>query len=211
MLQEPKLPSGLREITDLADAWAAELPLHGIRAVGGIFCEKDLSGLEVRGGRMEGCRFSDGSILRAAFFDMCFTDCDFSNCRMTDSYFERCRFQGCKWVGADLSGSMLRHVTAETCTFSLARLDRIECRSVLFRGCDWTETSCTEASLHDFQAENTWFVRTCFFKTPLDGVDFTENELQGLIVSDTLRELHGMTVRPEQAVELISLCGVKVK
>jgi len=211
MLLEPKIPPQLRRIDSLAAEHAEGLPLRAVSMEGDTLCESDLSGLEVRGGTFTNCGLSGCNLEHSAFIDVYFTDCNFSNAHLTDSYFERCRFQNCKCVGTDFSGSVLKGVCVEDCAFSLARFDRAGFTGVLFRSCDWTEVSCTEASLRDFRVERSRLIRVSFFRTPLCGVDVSENELRGLVVSDTLRELRGMTVSPLQAVELVSLCGVKVK
>lgn len=211
MLSEPRIPLQLRQIDDLAAEHEEGLPLHAAAVVGSMLCEADLNGLEVRGGTFTCCSFSGCNLEHSAFIDVYFADCDFSNAHLTDSYFERCRFRNCKCVGTDFSDSALKGVCSEDCAFQLARFDRTGFTAVLFRSCDWTEVSCTEASIRDFRIEKSRLIRVNFFKTPLSGVDVSDNELQGLVISDSLHELRGMTISPQQAVELIPLCGIKVK
>ncbi len=43
------------------------------------------------------------------------------------------------------------------------------------------------------------------------GLDFSDCDMSGLIVSDTLSELRGAVVNPIQAVELAKLLGIVVK
>ena len=49
-----------------------------------------------------------------------------------------------------------------------------------------------------------------FFRTSLKDIDLSDCKIERIILSDTFRELHGATINPFQAAELVRLLGVKV-
>lgn len=166
--------------------------------------------LEVRRCILEGCTFSGCDLSGAGFADVAFTDCNFSNCRLSDAYFSRCRFFGCKWLGAELDGAVLRQITMENSNLRYASFDKAKLQDLLLHNCDFTEASFSEVRWKNLSADGCRFLRTNFFKTPLSGMDFTQNELLAPILSSPPTELRGAKISLLQAADLIELFGVKV-
>ena len=54
------------------------------------------------------------------------------------------------------------------------------------------------------------FTSADFFKTPLKGVDFSNCNIDSIMVSDKYTELYGAKINMFQAVEIAKLLGVKV-
>lgn len=211
MIVGPRCPLQLYPMRDLAAACAEEVPVYACSVEDAQLEGLDLSHLDIRGGRFTRCAFLGCDLERAAFLDVEFIDCDFSNAKNVDVCFERCRFYNCKCVGTDFSSAMMKNVIAQDCNFQMARFDRAQFHNTLFASCDWSDVFCREASLNGFSAEETRFMHVNFFNTSLRDVDFSNNDLTGLIVSDTLHELKGMIVTPQQSIDLVRLCGVRVK
>jgi hypothetical protein len=61
----------------------------------------------------------------------------------------------------------------------------------------------------NYEASNV--VQTNFFKTSLKGIDMSRSTFIYPIVSNQLTELKGLIVNSNQAVDLVTLLGVKVK
>lgn len=52
--------------------------------------------------------------------------------------------------------------------------------------------------------------RVDFFKTQLEGIDLSDSNIEGIMVSDTFRELRGLKIGPMQAMDLVRFLGVKI-
>ena len=50
-----------------------------------------------------------------------------------------------------------------------------------------------------------------FFTTKLSGVDLTENDLSGIVLSESLYELKGAYISQEQAEIVARMLGIKIK
>ena len=57
--------------------------------------------------------------------------------------------------------------------------------------------------------KNTDLRYTDFFKTPLKGVDLSKCDIEGMSVSDSLKELKGLKISPLQSVEIAKMTGVE--
>ena len=136
------------------------------------------------------------------------------------------RLSGVALTGAKLRGLVLRECLLEGCTLlscDLTRVELLDCQwrganwdcSILERvrltGCDLSEGWLSGCRLRRFEVRDCRFIKTGFFKTDLEGIDFRTCRLEGITVSDTGRELRGAIVGPEQAVELARLLGLVVR
>lgn len=54
-------------------------------------------------------------------------------------------------------------------------------------------------------------IRTELFRTSLKGIDLSNCDISGIIISDLFSELRGAEVSYEQAAELARLLGIKIK
>lgn len=112
--------------------------------------------------------------------------------------------------GAELDGAVLRQITMENSNLRYASFDRAKLQELLLHNCDFTEASFSEVRWKNLSADGCRFLRTNFFKTPLSGMDFTQNELLAPILSSPPSELRGAKISLLQAADLIELFGVKV-
>ena len=49
------------------------------------------------------------------------------------------------------------------------------------------------------------------FRTALKGIDLSENQIEGISVSDSAYELRGAVISPWQAIELARIFGLVIK
>ena len=82
---------------------------------------------------------------------------------------------------------------------------------IAFNKANLTEASFSECILKNLVLEDSRFIQTNFFKTSLNGIDFTSCEFVHPIISNQLTELKGIILNSIQAVELVSLIGVVIK
>lgn len=159
----------------------------------------------------EQCTFSKVTMERCSFRNVRFESCAFPNCDFSHSWFHQCEFTGTQLVGVNFGSSnfvdlILQKSALRYANFTSARFDR---SSIM--DCDLTDTFFAECTLGSFEVDQSRFVRTEFFHTPLKDVDFSTSELDGICVSDRGEELKGAVVNAYQAIELSKLLGLVVK
>lgn len=172
---------------------------------------KELLKMEIKSSVFKNNKFTDCNFEGAAFFDVEFNSCDFSNSKFLNSYFCRCEFSGCKCMGIDMSETIIKNSLFENCDLSYSNFDEAKLTDVNFKSVNFTEGTMTDAKLKKFVTVNSKFVRNNFFKTMLQGVDFSDNEIIAPLLSNPPIELHGATVNMFQAADLIRLWGIIVK
>ena len=116
-----------------------------------------------------------------------------------------------KALAASLPDCRLAHVRLEECNFTEANFTGASLENVRLEECDFSAASLSEWRHKGLSLAHSKFFRTSFFKTPLAGLDFTDSELEGVVVSDTATELKGAAVNVRQAAELARLLGVTVR
>ena len=113
-------------------------------------------------------------------------------------------------MGVDLHQSILTRVTLRDCNLAYANLAESKLEQVTFTRCDMHEATLAQLKLKKLQVEGCNLMRAEFFGTRLRGVDLSGSELAGIRVSNTFAELSGAKIGLDQAVDLVSLLGVKL-
>ena len=180
------------------------------------FADADLSGYDLddrtfRRVHFLRCRLSGRTWRGLSLIDCTLTGCDFSNSTLRDAYLCRTRLVDCKGLGLTLLHSLCRESALEGGVFRYLRAEDTDYTDCLLGPGDWREASCTDCRLKRVRLEELDLTRATFFSTPLAGIDLRSCTLDGLIVSDTLRELRGAVVTPLQAAALARLMGLIVR
>ncbi len=79
------------------------------------------------------------------------------------------------------------------------------------KGTDFTEANFEEVRFKKFKTKECIFKNNSFFKTPLKGLDFSDDEFENPIFSEGNRELVKLKVNRYQAADLAAFLGVIVK
>ncbi|MEG0854189.1 MAG: pentapeptide repeat-containing protein [Angelakisella sp.] len=173
--------------------------------------DEDICGISCSSIVFERCRLLNCTAEKSTFTDVVFKSCDLSGSSFTGSYWNRCQLQNCKLVGASLAESSLRQLLIENCNLNYVTLDSSGMNDIFISESNLTNASISQCRLKNWKAAGSRFVGASFFRTPLAGIDFSENTIDGIIVSENHSELAGMTVSPVQAVELSKLLQIKIK
>ncbi len=72
------------------------------------------------------------------------------------------------------------------------------------------EAVCSEVRFKNVTLAEVNFSGAEFFKTPLAGLDVSNCDINGILVSESFRELRGLRVSALQAMELARLLGVRI-
>ena len=178
----------------------------------GAACEEEeLSHMIFSGVRFKGCRFWNCSFRSSDFTDVVFENCDFSGCDFGDGHMERVSIHSCKGVGAKFTGMVLKNLLLSECNFDdgnfdASRLEQVQVERTRLRNGNLTGCICRQVSWREADLKN-----ASFFKTSLRGMDFSDSEITGIVVSDDNRELSGVTVDLYQAAELAKKMGIIIK
>lgn len=160
------------------------------------------------------CTFSqiqfDACKLKATHFtDVRFENCDLSNISFAESSLFRVEFISCKLVGANLSETILNHISMQDCNARYLNLSMSKINQARFSACDLRNSDINDCKLTSIAFSNCELIETEFSHTPLKGIDLSDSHIEGMHVN--LPDIRGAIVNTSQAMDLISLLGLKIK
>lgn len=195
----------------LQEAAKEGLDVAGIHVKNAVLTEGFFSGSCFYQVIFENCRLLNCTFSKTRFIDVRFQGCDCSNTDFSEGYFHRCTVKSSKWLGANFYRSSWQQVTWQDCNFQFANFSQNHLLQLAAYGSDFSESYLTECKLKQIELVESRFLKTNFFKTSLKNIDFSQCQMEGIIISDTAEELRGATINPVQAVDLVKLFGVVVK
>lgn len=210
---KPSISKALENVEDLLSlirlCKEEELDITSKQISGVSFVDTDLSKICFKDVVFENCKFINCLLVKTDFIDVVFKECDLSNSNGNGSYFNRCELISCKGMGINLQNAILKDVSFINSHFKYANFDMAGFKNVGVVESDLSHANITECKLSNLALKKSLFIGTSFFKTPLKGIDLTECEIDGMLVSG--EELKGLTVNVYQAAELSKLLGLVVK
>lgn len=164
----------------------------------------------------ENARNDDGYIDNRNFEDetadgLDISGCDFANCNFENSYWKKAGISDSKGDGGNFSGSRFKECVWKDSSFCYANFSRAVFEGTHVRRCKFREAFLSEVKFRLTLFKETDFYRADFFKTPLKGMDMSDCIIDGILVSETFRELRGMKGGIEQALSLAGLLGMEIK
>lgn len=209
----PRIPSQLIMVEDLQalkNASEDDIQIAGVTIHEENEAGQDHYKLDVGTSVFERSKFIDCDFEKASFVDVVFDNCDFSNSRFVKAYFNRCEFRNCKCLGTVFNEAVIKHTKIIDSVLKYASLNDAKFEYVEMDHCDMTESSISETVYKSWNARGCLFIGTNFFHTKLKNFDFTNCELEDIIISDTLEEIRGAKITAVQALEAARLLGMKV-
>ncbi|MDL2206443.1 pentapeptide repeat-containing protein [Eubacteriales bacterium OttesenSCG-928-N13] len=179
-----------------------------------LFEDADLLGITTRRLEFTGCRFVrcsfvDFDVKRLSFTDCQFDHCDFSNFEFSGCSLVRVAFEDCRLTGATFLDASLMHVQFQSCMLTYIAFGRSTLKQTRFAQCDMTNASFRSVK-HDLpKLESCKLIASEWVETPLKGMDLSDCEIAGLLVSDGA--WRGAILDASQLLELARLMGVVVK
>ena len=170
------------------------------------FEDETADGLDI-----SGCDFENVLFRRCKFSHCNFDGCDFANCNFENSYWKKAGISDSKGDGGNFSGSRFKECVWKDSSFCYANFSRAVFEGTHVRRCKFREAFLSEVKFRLTLFKETDFYRADFFKTPLKGMDMSDCILDGILVSETFRELRGMKGGIEQALSLAGLLGMEIK
>lgn len=161
----------------------------------------------------------------ALFRDCLFEQVDFRDCTFRDVVFEGCRFIGCSmdkaWLnrvdmrdcsapGLSLVQARLALVGLFASDLSYANLSETSVDHLSVRGSRLREAALQRSKLKHVALEETDLTRLDVFGTLLAGIDVSSCIFDAPVLSSDFRELRGLVVSLEQALDMARLLGVRI-
>ena len=173
--------------------------------------EEDYSHLVFSAVKFVNCRFWNCSFERCEFTDVIFESCDFSGCNLSNTYFNRAEYLSCKGVGTKFAGSVCKNMVLRECNLNYANFDACKLENLLVDKTELNSSNLTQCKCKDIQWRQAALTNASFFKTPMRGMDFSDSEIKGLVLSDDNQELKGAVVDLYQAAQLSKRLGIIIK
>lgn len=124
--------------------------------------------------------------------------------------FESIVFKKCRFIGCDFSQSTFRLSKIEEGVFHYANFEEVLWDKCEFENCDLSESFLAEVRFQKTVFSKVNFAKADFFKTMLDGIDLSDCNIEGIMISDSFRELRGLKISPLQAMDLVRFLGVAI-
>lgn len=163
--------------------------------------------VEFNGCVFERCRFI-GDFRKAQFIDCVMNRCDLSNADFTSSRFHRVNLSSCKGMGTHFTKAKWQYVTITDSILNYGEFADVDFQDIILLKSDLSQSSFFTANLQRISLKQVVLAQTDFSDTPLNGLDFSLCEIDGIRVSPSC--MKGLSVNTNQAIALIGLFGVKV-
>lgn len=169
----------------------------------------DLWGRELEGCLLEGVRLAGADLGRWGLTDVALCRCDLSGADLTEARMVRVRLEDCRLEGVQLGEAFLLDTTFQGCRMDYAQLSRGRMKRVLFSRCNLAGAALQQMRHTGWRLEECDLRRAELFGTPLEGLDLTTDQLEGIVVR--IQDLAGARVTALQAAGLAKLMGLVVE
>lgn len=166
--------------------------------------------LEAQNVVFENCRFLCCDFTKAYFSKVQFLNCDCSNSDFSDSYWSNSIVSRTKAQGAKFTNGVLKKTHFEFCKLDYANFGQAVLEDTSMVSCSFISAFLSELKLKRSSFHQNRFESTDFFKTSLKGVDLSDCELEGVLLSENFWEIKGAKLNALQAVEIAKLLGIHI-
>lgn len=101
-------------------------------------------------------------------------------------------------------------MTLQSSCFDYANFSKSQWDSAVISGCSFKESFWSEVRFKKLRLEKAVFSGADFFKTSLKDVDLSDCKIDGIMVSETFKELRGAKINFVQCSEIARLLGIKI-
>lgn len=169
----------------------------------------DFNRLELESVRFINCRLIGCDLSGCVFKQVSFEKCDLSNLIWKNGYFRDITFTDCKGDGSDFGQSSFINAVIEGGTYHYGNFSATLWDNSEILNTEFGDSFFSEAKFKKIRFDNVNLIRSDFFKTVLKGIDLSTCIIDGIMVSDTFREIKGVRLNAEQAVVIAQMLGVK--
>lgn len=169
----------------------------------------------------------DGMEFNKICFDGCtFLQCDFSKCRFYDCKMINCHFYDCNFSHIYMKKSnMIDSICSKNTVWLSSHIKQSKLIQSSFVYNNFSNTLWEKSSIENcnmkcaffhkvtfkkIELDNVNFQKADFFQTFLKEIDFSTCDIEAIMVSDTYKELEGMKINAQQAVDIAKILEIEI-
>ena len=156
------------------------------------------------------CLFEQVDLRECTFRDVVLENCRFIGCVMDKAWLNRVDLRDCSAPGLSLLQARIAWVCAVSTDLSYANLSETSIDHFSLDGCRLREAALQRAKLKNVRWDACDLTRIDVFGTPLAGIDVSDCTFSAPVLSSDYRELRGLVVGADQALDLVQLLGVRL-
>ena len=156
-----------------------------------------------------GVQLNETSLRGSQCIDVRFDACALLNADWEKMHFQRVEYLNSRLTGLRLIEARLENTVVYRCQADFALFWSARFRDVRFEECQMQETSFAGADLTGTIFRNCDLSRADMLGAVMTGVDLRGSNLSGMQIG--VKELKGVIIEPQQAIDLITLLGVIVR
>lgn len=190
-------------------------------------CERYLNDKCYSSDRLHDIDLSDTEFDKIHFDSCTFMNCDFSKCRFYHCDIKNCHFYHCNLShiymkqsnmiesicdkGSIWLNSHIKQSKMIECSFPYGNFSNTLWEKCYIKKCNMKYAFFHKAKFKKIDLEQVNFQKADFFQTTLKEIDFSSCNIEAITVSDTYKELEGITINFQQAVDIARILGIEVK
>lgn len=208
-IQKPKMPINFKECNDAITEILDNEKLEEV-----IVKDDKIEGIENLCVTLNSCIFSNVifeycNFIKIDMTDVIFENCDLSNINFSYSSLYRVEFINCKLTGCNFNDSTLKSVIFKNCLGRYSNFAFSKFTGVSIENSDFSFAVFQEIKNETLLLDSNNLTKSVFSGTPLNNVDFTNSEIDGIEVK--INDIFGGTFSVNQALDLSKLMGIIVK
>lgn len=208
----PKIPAGLKEVTDNPASLAPGVQHERIILRGFEAPNKAAQKMKFDETALDRLMLTNAALDNIIMLDTEVRNCDLSAAVLGGGTLNRVRFTSCRMAGVDFSRATLQNVTFTGCKLDMANFRFVHLSGVSFEDCTFVEADFQVGELADTTFSSCTLENVIFDQCKLRNVDARSSELRTI---HGWRHLRGLTIDYAQLItvapELASELGVNVQ
>ena len=185
---------------------AYDLSLSGLS-----FSSEDFSGSIITDSLFSSCSFSSSSFRDASLSSVTFDSCDLSSADFSLCSIHRVAFRDCRLTGASFARSRIRELAIAGTSAIYVTFDESSIKKLRITSSDLSDSSFSECRADDAVIRDTLLCRTSFRGTMLSLFVLSGSDIEGIILSENIRELRGACLDVAQGLAVARTLGADIK
>lgn len=152
--------------------------------------------------------FTQTHLTRLRLFDSCVDVSDFSGATWDNPRLRRVEFKGCRFLGMQIGEAQLEDVLFNDCIMDGVLFTSMVCKGVRFEKCVMRSAVLEESNL-----TGVVFHKCDLSHASLRGSILFDGDLRNTILDGVQaypKDVRGVIIEPSQAVQIVSLLGVRI-
>lgn len=152
--------------------------------------------------------FTQTHLIMLHLLDSRFDVCDFSGALWENPRLRRVEFFGCRFSGMQVLDAQFEDVLFKDCILEGIVFNKCASKTLHFEKCNLRESYIEESDITGAIFRQCDLSRASFRDSNLENVDLRRSRLDGMKVNP--KDIHGAIIDRTQAIQVVSLIGIKV-